>query len=335
MPPEHRTRRLVSFLSNHSQNSANPSTSAVFQAGGLLVVLVEVHRKSYLASMVPVIVNTILNEHQLVADIVAFVAKGLFPRSRLGEKQRGKILASWVTRKMETLAQFGIRDPDSTTNVPTTATAPTGGGATLADASSMTGVPDADRKGQQLQRGPSSLRHASAAESETIRVNEPDPSEQSVTPTARAFNGSAGPNYAHDQNQPYESSIVESPPLDQPGQATFDSESTPTNARGGGGYFPDHYAGGAYPADPAYGAPQAQYGRDAGYELPGSAISTGLDGGPGQAVPPRPPAKDEPSRTYVPCQPTGSRNVGGGRPRAESEEEWPQEALGYLRQARA
>ena len=53
-----------------------------------------------------------LNEHQLVLDIVAFVQKGDFPRSRLGEKQRGKILATWVSRKMRTIAQFSIRDPD-------------------------------------------------------------------------------------------------------------------------------------------------------------------------------------------------------------------------------
>lgn len=85
----------------------------MFQAGGLIVVLVEVGRKAYLASIVPVIVNAILNEHQIVVDIVAFVNKGDFPRSRLGEKQRGKILASWVTRKMRTMAQFGIRDPES------------------------------------------------------------------------------------------------------------------------------------------------------------------------------------------------------------------------------
>ncbi|KAJ9664122.1 hypothetical protein H2201_005362 [Coniosporium apollinis] len=89
-----------------------PGGCAVFQAGGLVVVLVECFRKSYLASIVPVIVNAVLNEHHLVTDIVAFVSKGDFPRSRLGEKQRGKILASWVTRKMRTIAQFGIRDPD-------------------------------------------------------------------------------------------------------------------------------------------------------------------------------------------------------------------------------
>lgn len=69
-------------------------------------------RKAYLASIVPVIVNAILNEHQVVVDIVAFVTKGDFPRSRLGEKQRGKILASWVMRKLPTIAQFGIRDAD-------------------------------------------------------------------------------------------------------------------------------------------------------------------------------------------------------------------------------
>lgn len=83
------------------------------------MVLVEVARKAYLASLVPVIVNAILNEHQIVADIVAFVNKGDFPRSRLGEKQRGKILANWVTSKMRTMAQFGIRDADGGLAEPT------------------------------------------------------------------------------------------------------------------------------------------------------------------------------------------------------------------------
>lgn len=76
------------------------------------MVVVEVTRKSFLASLVPVIVDTILGEHQVVADIVAFVSHGDFPRSRLGEKQRGKVLASWVTRKLRTVAQFSIRDLD-------------------------------------------------------------------------------------------------------------------------------------------------------------------------------------------------------------------------------
>lgn len=75
--------------------------------------------RAFLASLVPVILNSVLNEHQLVLDIVAFVAFGDFPRSRLGEKQRGKILASWVSRKMRTIAQFSIRDPDAEGSVGT------------------------------------------------------------------------------------------------------------------------------------------------------------------------------------------------------------------------
>jgi hypothetical protein len=93
--------------------SVAPFGCAVFQAGGLVVVLVEVVRKNFLASVVPTIVNTVLNEHHLVVDIVAFVSQGEFPRSRLAEKQRGKILASWVTRKLHTIAQFSIREQDS------------------------------------------------------------------------------------------------------------------------------------------------------------------------------------------------------------------------------
>jgi acyl-CoA synthetase (AMP-forming)/AMP-acid ligase II len=89
---------------------------AIFQAGGLVVVVVEVTRKAYLASLVPVIVDAILMEHQVIADIVAFVSHGDFPRSRLGEKQRGKVLASWVTRKLRTIAQFSIRDLEGSDN---------------------------------------------------------------------------------------------------------------------------------------------------------------------------------------------------------------------------
>jgi hypothetical protein len=82
-------------------------------------LVAEVRTRAFLASLVPVIVNTVLNEHQLVLDIVAFVAFGDFPKSRLGEKQRGKVLGNWVSRKMRTIAQFSIRDPDAEGSVST------------------------------------------------------------------------------------------------------------------------------------------------------------------------------------------------------------------------
>lgn len=98
----------------------------------------------------PIIVNTVLNEHQLVLDIVAFVALGDFPRSRLGEKQRGKILASWVSRKMRTIAQFSIRDPDAEGSV---GTAVPDEQALMRRSSGQSGVASSQRLGA------SSLRH--------------------------------------------------------------------------------------------------------------------------------------------------------------------------------
>jgi hypothetical protein len=122
-----------------------PGGCAVFQAGGLVVILVEVYRKAYLASIVPVIVDAVLNEHQLVVDIVAFVGQGDFPRSRLGEKQRGRILASWVTRKLRTIAQFGIRDPDAAGSEITEVPEPRSRGATSVVSKSRKGPGDMTR----------------------------------------------------------------------------------------------------------------------------------------------------------------------------------------------
>ncbi|KAF2158667.1 hypothetical protein M409DRAFT_30831 [Zasmidium cellare ATCC 36951] len=136
---------------------------AIFQAGSLLVLIAEVRTRAFLASLVPIIVNTVLNEHQLVLDIVAFVALGDFPRSRLGEKQRGKILASWVSRKMRTIAQFSIRDPDAEgsvgTVVPEEALQRRGSGQ-----SGAVGGPSSLRRGESALRHLESITHLPVAE---------------------------------------------------------------------------------------------------------------------------------------------------------------------------
>lgn len=99
-----------------SVEACNPNIlkggSAVFQAGGLNIIVVEVVKTNFPAGLVPVIVNTVLNEHQFVIDIVVFVGKGDFPRSRLNEKQRGKILASWVTKKLNVAGIYGVNNGD-------------------------------------------------------------------------------------------------------------------------------------------------------------------------------------------------------------------------------
>jgi len=178
--------------------NANACRSAVFQAGGLVVVLVEVMRKAYLASIVPVIVNTVLNEHQVIVDIVAFVSKGDFPRSRLGEKQRGKILASWVTRKMRTIAQFGIRDPDAADSQITEVAEPRSG------LGSVVGVGSSLKNVQSVASPPANPAYEQAQHYTSL------PTGISEMPAT------------------YESSIVESPPLPPPEE---DRDDTPTEPR--------------------------------------------------------------------------------------------------------
>lgn len=179
----------------------------------MVVVLVEVVRKAYLASIVPVIVNAILNEHQLIVDIVAFVAGGDFPRSRLGEKQRGKILASWVTRKLRTIAQFTIRDPE----------AAEGGMSSVPEdhrASSVRGssIRDSVLPGQ-YGNGAASLSHEPIYETAAMQ---PETRPDTSLPEGVA------------EMPAYESSIMESPPFEHPparGNGN-DQDTTPTAQKG-------------------------------------------------------------------------------------------------------
>ena len=123
------------------------------------------------------------------------MSKGDFPRSRLGEKQRGKILASWVTRKMRTIAQFGIRDADGADSQITEVAEPRSG------VGSVVGVG-------------SSLKNV-----ETITTPHAQPGHDYMALHAGTT----------EDTQPYESSIVESPPLPL---SKDDRDSTPTGADG-------------------------------------------------------------------------------------------------------
>lgn len=46
-------------------------------------------------NLIPCIINSILDEHRFIIDVVAFVSSNNMPRSRLGEKQRAKVRAAW------------------------------------------------------------------------------------------------------------------------------------------------------------------------------------------------------------------------------------------------
>jgi hypothetical protein len=207
-------------------------TSAVFQAGGLVVVLVEIFRKNFLASIVPVIVNAILNHHHLVVDIVAFVQKGDFPRSRLGEKQRGKILAGWVTRKIQTIAQFGIREPeeDHIGQIAEEASPIKQSSGSKNGTAGTVGIRRPESTGI-------SMTGAAMSQTTTLLSSPPQPQAYAPTPTPPQQLRQAGPDYYQPQPLPQQhpDDAFELPaPLsipELPGQTYPEDDDTPTNSR--------------------------------------------------------------------------------------------------------
>lgn len=56
----------------------------------------------------PIIINTVLSKHHVIVDIVAFIKKGEFPISRLGTKQRARIIDAWVQGVIPISASYGV-----------------------------------------------------------------------------------------------------------------------------------------------------------------------------------------------------------------------------------
>lgn len=203
----------------------------------------------------PIIVNTVLNEHQLVLDIVAFVALGDFPKSRLGEKQRGKILASWVSRKMRTVAQFSIRDPDAEGSVGTVVPEE----AFVRRGSTQSGAAGA----ASLLRGESSLRHVQSvnqiatkepvAETELLSV-QTQPRSMSMTDTMHTDtrNDDTPTNERHPQLNL--NTTLDYSPVDQFGDAERSSSYPQGEWETSATYQPGH----GYPEWPS-GAPELDY----------------------------------------------------------------------------
>ncbi|CAK7900759.1 hypothetical protein CAAN4_C08812 [[Candida] anglica] len=82
--------------------------SCVFKCADYTVVVCESRRPRHVASLVPLIANTVLSKHHLIVDIVAFMKKGQFPISRLGTKQRARIVDAWVQGVLPVVASYGV-----------------------------------------------------------------------------------------------------------------------------------------------------------------------------------------------------------------------------------
>lgn len=302
----------------------------MFQAGGLVVVLVEVIRKAYLASIVPVVVNAILNEHQVIVDIIAFVSKGDFPRSRLGEKQRGKILASWVTRKMRTIAQFGIRDADGADSQITEVAEPRSGvGSIVGKGSSLRKVESASGGGPQghdyrslpvgISEMPAIEYESSIVESPPIPTNE----DRNDTPTETRINQFSSP--ADEHNFPFRT------PTESLQESTIHSSNHQKQSFDSFPISPSAQPLNSSPAQfdfTSTTSPKFRYNSSNS-----NILAKGRDGLPSQTrlrqdAPPVPPLPAEYGGN-------GSRGGEGGKLRitnadSDDEAEWPKEAIMHM-----
>lgn len=293
--------------------------------------------------MVPVIVNAILNEHQLVIDIVAFVIKGDFHRSRLGEKQRGKILAGWVTRKMRTIAQYSIRD-GGMDNIyegaepqgrPSTSTFrhSTGGGPGSMNANSTLGM-TAAMNSLQLQTGGSSMMQELPSQQQPRQLSLGAPLPQGVSEMP-------GEQYPESIPELGTGSIQEMRADDTPTEQK-NPEFLPRLQDGGDPAYPVDATGGFDSPSDQYGsgfdANHGQYGASGLSTVPLPSI---LRPGPPAEQPPQPQYGNKPYLNYQeqqPYQPPQYRSVDDGTSNwplgGEGHEEEPQQR-GGLRVANA
>ncbi|KAF8002740.1 hypothetical protein HF325_003705 [Metschnikowia pulcherrima] len=82
--------------------------SCIFKCADYTIVVCEARRSRSLSALVPMIVNTVFSKHHLIVDIVAFIKRGEFPISRLGTKQRARIVDAWVQGIIPLSVQYGV-----------------------------------------------------------------------------------------------------------------------------------------------------------------------------------------------------------------------------------
>lgn len=82
--------------------------SCIFKCSDYTIIVCESKRSRDFSSLVPLIVNTVLSKHHLIVDIVSFIKKGEFPISRLGTKQRARIIDAWVQGVIPIAALYGV-----------------------------------------------------------------------------------------------------------------------------------------------------------------------------------------------------------------------------------
>lgn len=97
---EHTVEKLHSDIYN--------GASLVFRLEDYTVVICCTRRSEYLAALVPIIFKNILNKHQLMVDIVAFLPIDQFEVSRDLEKKRMTMISKWNNNQLKFHNVYGV-----------------------------------------------------------------------------------------------------------------------------------------------------------------------------------------------------------------------------------
>ncbi|KAI7864431.1 hypothetical protein BDF14DRAFT_1744883 [Spinellus fusiger] len=103
-----KVNRLLYFPADieHSVERCHPTIPPggchVFQTNSEVVAVVAVKSKEHALAIVPLVVNAVLENHTFLVDTIVVVSSQQLPRSRYGDKLRGKTLASFVEQKLKT-----------------------------------------------------------------------------------------------------------------------------------------------------------------------------------------------------------------------------------------
>ncbi|KAI9289485.1 hypothetical protein BC943DRAFT_271616 [Umbelopsis sp. AD052] len=95
-----------------------PGGAIAFQSVNETVTIVAVKSAEAALSVVPSVVNAVLQEHMFLIDTIVIVSQGNLPKTRMGDKQRGKAFVAYMEKSLPALHVRRITNQNSPLELP-------------------------------------------------------------------------------------------------------------------------------------------------------------------------------------------------------------------------
>ncbi|CAM0138930.1 unnamed protein product [Umbelopsis sp. WA50703] len=98
--------------------SIPPGGAITFHAVNELVAVVAVKTADAALSVIPSVVNTVLQEHTFLIDVIVVVSQGNLPKTKMGEKQRGRAHAAYMEKSLQAIHTRRITNQNAPLELP-------------------------------------------------------------------------------------------------------------------------------------------------------------------------------------------------------------------------